>query len=138
VPSPRHVYDRELLEALDRVEVVAVRQTVWRVAWASRDVLQGGAGGRWTLAHGPEAIYTSESADGALAEVYHHLSRAPVFSSSAKLCYPIEVETQRTLLLDTPEVLEKVGLTQQQLYSSDLSACQAVGAAACFMEFDGM
>jgi RES domain-containing protein len=132
------VHDRELLEALDHLEVIAVQQTVWRVAWKDRDVLQGGTGGRWTPARGPEALYTSETEDGALAEVYHLLSQAPVFSSSDKLCYAIEVQTQRTIRLDSADALASVGLTQEKLRSRDLSPCQAVGAAARLMEFDGI
>lgn len=134
----RHVHDRELLEALDRLEVISVQQTVWRVAWKGRDVLQGGTGGRWTPPRGPEALYTSETQDGSLAEVYHLLAQAPVFSSSDKLCYPIQVKPQRTLRLDSLDAIASVGLTEETLRSRDLSACQAVGAAARLMEFDGI
>lgn len=134
----RHVHDRELLEALDHLEVISIQQTVWRVAWKGRQVLQGGTGGRWTPTRGPEALYTSETQDGSLAEVYHLLAQAPVFSSSDKLCYPIRVRTQRTLLLDSGDAIASIGLTEEILRSRDLSPCQAVGAAARLMEFDGI
>lgn len=133
-----HVHHRELLEALDRLEVVAVEQTIWRAAWRTRDVLQGGTGGRWSPSAGPEALYTSETMDGALAEVYHHLALAPVFSSCDVLCYPLEVKTRQTLLLDTPTAIESVGLSLKHLRDRALAPCQAVGAAAHLMEFDSL
>ena len=56
---------------------------VWRVTWASRDPLaRGTGGGRWHPAHAFEALYTSLDENGAMAEIYFHLSKAPVFSSS--------------------------------------------------------
>jgi hypothetical protein len=59
-------------------------------------------GGCWIPpSNGIEALYTSETTDGALAEVYHLLAQAPIFSSSEKLCYPIEIKTHRTAMIDS-------------------------------------
>jgi RES domain-containing protein len=133
-----HIHDRALLEALERHEPVAIEQRVWRVSWKTRDVIQGGTGGRWNPAAGPGALYTSEAIDGALAEVYHHLAMAPVLSSCDKLCYPIDVKTKRSLRLDTRTAIASVGLTAESLIGGNLEACQAVGAAAQLLEFDSI
>jgi hypothetical protein len=78
-----HVHDPDLLDALEAMEPQAFDGVAWRVTWAARDPLAGGTGGgRWHPPNDFEALYTSLAEDGALAEIYHHLSRAPVFSSS--------------------------------------------------------
>ena len=57
--------------------------SVWRMTWASRNPLVGGTGGgRWHPPNEFEVLYTSTVADGAMAEIYFHLSKAPVFSTS--------------------------------------------------------
>ena len=77
------ILDPELLSAVDALNSSKFEGEVWRVTWAARDPLAGNAaGGRWTPDGRFEALYTSLESDGALAEAYYHLSRAPVMSSS--------------------------------------------------------
>jgi RES domain len=61
-----------------------------------RDPLVGNdAGGRWHPANSFEALYTSLEADGSLAEMYYHLSRAPVFASSHMRLHRLRVQTKK-------------------------------------------
>ncbi len=77
------ILDPELLSAVDALEPSKYQGEVWRVTWAARDPLAGNtAGGRWSPDGRFEVLYTSLKSDGALAEAYYHLSRAPVMSSS--------------------------------------------------------
>src|SRR5690606_7192121 len=97
-----------------------LQQEVWRVSWASRQVLQGGWGpGRWNAASAFEAIYTSLSMDGAVAEIYYHLSQHPVRSSAEKLLHRLSVGTKNTLFLDDSAVLTRLGLGPQSLALTD-------------------
>jgi hypothetical protein len=81
VPRARGLYDRDLLDALEALDPEPFSGTAWRTTWVTRDPLIGStAGGRWHPENSFETLYTSTETDGSLAEVYYHLSRAPVFS----------------------------------------------------------
>ncbi len=137
--SPSHrVHDPELLDALEAIEPEKLSREVWRVAWASRDPLIGNnSGGRWHPQNSFECLYSSLEADGALAEAYYHLSRAPIFSSSqVKLCR-LSVETQKTLRLEK-EVLANLRIEEAQNKSMDHDRSQEIGAAARMLEFDSL
>lgn len=132
------VHDRALLDTLEAIAAETYTGTVWRTTWATRDPLAGSsAGGRWNPANEFEVLYTSVVADGSLAEVYYHLSRAPVFSSAHVKLSALSVATQRTLHLDQP-ALQTLGLDAKTLKSTDYDRSQEIGAAAYFLEFDSI
>ena len=97
---PDHlVHDPDLLDALEAIEPRPFDQIVWRVSWATRDPLLGGTGGgRWHPPNDFETLYASLDEHGAIAEIYHHLSRSPVFSSSHVKINQLRVRAERTLV----------------------------------------
>ena len=137
-PGRRH--DRELLDALDAVGPEMFTGPVWRVTAQGRDPLRGSAaGGRWSPSGAFEALYTSLAAEGALAEIGYRLSLEPVWPSRMRHeIHRIGVATERTLRLADLEALGALGVDISRYGGFDYSATQAVAAAACFLEFDGL
>src|SRR5580692_2017979 len=79
---PRTARDNNLLDALEDIEPEGLETKVWRVVREGRDPIQcSSVGGRWddrTF----DVLYTSTTADGAVSEMYYHLSRGqPVIPS---------------------------------------------------------
>lgn len=133
------LHDRDLLDSLESFDPQPLSGTAWRVTWATRDPLAGNsAGGRWHPLNSFEALYTSLEADGALAEMYFHLSRAPVFASSRMRLHRLQVETARTLWLTDMSTLVRLGVDESRYQSLDHARSQEIGAAARFLEFDSL
>ncbi len=132
-------HDPDLLDALEEMEPEPFVGSVWRVTWASRDPLVGGTGGgRWHKPNDFEALYTSTIADGAMAEIYFHLSKAPVFSTSHVKLYEISVATDRTLIFNDVEALENIGVDRGEFARGDYVRTREIGSAARFLDFDGL
>lgn len=129
--------DPDLLGAIDSIPGQRFACTAWRVTWASRDPLAGNeAGGRWSPDSRFEVLYTSLEPDGALAEVYYHLSRAPVLSSSHMRLNQLEVDLENVLVL-TMEQLRELGLDDPRASRIDTKG-RAVGEAAFMLDFQGL
>ncbi|MFQ5774977.1 MAG: RES family NAD+ phosphorylase [Kiloniellaceae bacterium] len=134
-----HVHDPDLLDALESMEPRSFDGVVWRVTWATRNPLAGGTGGgRWHPPNDFEALYTSFDENGAMAEVYHHLSKAPVFSSSHVRMNKLRVRTERTLVFNDVAALEMVGVDEEAFRRGDISRSREIGAAARFLDMDGL
>lgn len=134
----RPLLDPELLEALDSLRSEQLEIDVWRVTWASRDPVMGSSGGgRWSPDNGFEALYTSFSENGAIAEVYHHLSNAPVFSSSHVRAHRIQVSLEKVLKLDS-ERLKSLGIKDPVGTRIDYDQTQSIGAAAHLLDYEGI
>ena len=111
----------------------------WRVTWATRDALAGGTGGgRWHPPNDFEVLYASLEKNGAMAEVYHHLSKAPVFSSSHVKMNRLRVHAERTLVFKDVGSLESVGVDGDNFRRGDTSRTREIGAAARFLDMDGL
>jgi hypothetical protein len=133
------VHDRELLDALERIKPETFSGLAWRATWATREPLRGSSvGGRWTPPDQFEALNTSLELDGAIAETYFHLSRAPIFSSAHLKLHRIQVETRQSLRLADMSALRPFGIDEALLKRMDYERTQAIGAAAYFLEFDGL
>jgi RES domain-containing protein len=80
--GPHRVRDNTLIDALESISATSFKGTVWRVVREGRDALMGSAaGGRWDDGTF-DVLYTSLTADGAIAEMHFHLSRGlPVIPS---------------------------------------------------------
>jgi RES domain-containing protein len=97
-------------------------------------------GARWNPA-GIGAIYTSESAEIAIAEVTHHLLQQPrpVRRDLKKTLYEIKVALAAVVHLE--EViphLERAGIPQHLLVGSDLNTSQAIGKTVTWLDRDGL
>lgn len=130
--------DPELLSAIDALAGEEFHDKVWRVTWASRDPLAGNAGGgRWSPDGRFETLYTSLEADGALAEAYYHLSRAPVMSSSHMRLNQLRVSLKNLLVLDAAQ-LNVLGIEDPLASRLDSDRSQAVGEAAFMLDYQGL
>ena len=132
--------DFELLDALEALSGESFEWEVSRIVRDGREPLQGyPAGARWEPPGGFDVLYTSLEADGARAEIFFHLSRAPVFPSrTAFLLHTIRVRTRRTLRLTDGAAL--AGLVVETGGPPDMNygRTQAIGDAAHFLGFDSL
>jgi RES domain-containing protein len=135
----RHARDPDLLDALDAHKGVAFEGDVWRIVREGRDALLGyPSKARWDSG-GFDVIYTSLQREGALAEVYFHLSRQPVFPSQIKsILSRISVSTRRTLKLADLKAVEALGISTEDYAGLDYGRTQEIGDAANFLGFDGI
>lgn len=133
------VHDRELLDVLDSLEPEVLSTTAWRTTWKGRDPLLGGkGGGRWSPKNNLEALYTSLDKNVSLAELYYHLSKAPVFSSKLVVINELLVDSVDVLNLTNSNTLERLGVSDATSNDVDYSITQAIGAAANFLEYQGI
>jgi RES domain-containing protein len=135
----RHARDPDLLDALDAYEGVVYESDVWRIVREGRDVLLGyPSKARWDSGRF-DVIYTALQREGALAEVYFHLSRQPVFPSQIKsVLSRISVATRRTLNLVDLAAVEALGVLPEHYSGLDYVRTQEIGDAANFLGFDGI
>ena len=85
-----------------------------------------------------EALYTSLDENGAIAEIYYHLTKAPVFTSSAVNLFKLPVRTEHTLVFDTVDALERVGVEEEAFRRGNYARTCEIGAAACFLDAEGL
>ena len=80
--TPRRARDSHLLDAVDALPFAPLDRQAWRVVRDGPDpTLCSASGGRWDDGTF-DVLYTSTMADGALAEMFFHLSKGqPVFPS---------------------------------------------------------
>src|SRR5712691_7442711 len=134
----RKARDLELLDEIDKFARTVFEGQVWRVVRESRDVLQASpVGARWDP-RSFDVLYTSLDREGALEEVYFHLSRQPVFPAIPFQVHRLRVRTRKTLRLQEMQVLQKLGVDIENYVNMDYSRTQAIGDAAFFLGFDGV
>lgn len=133
--------ERTLAERVSSIEGVGVGGTFLRHAAPGRDALAGGFGGRW----GAElsVIYVGRPYDSCVEEAYRHLvdeTGVPAEYVKARTLYTVEVKARNILDLRDAKALDRVGLTEDDLYSDvgDYEACQRVASAAHQLEFHGI
>jgi RES domain-containing protein len=143
---PDRIHDRNLLDTLEQCPPEPFEGQVSRIAREGRDPLAGGYNGRWNDDQLP-ALYAALEADTAIAEMRYHLSRHPVFPSRLRFnLYALQVSTRRTLKLLNLNYLKAVGVPIDLYATQDYAQAkrhvypttQAIGAAAAFLEFDGL
>lgn len=134
----RRARELDLLDALDELERSAVHDTVWRVVRSGRDpLLCHRSGGRWDPGRF-DVLYTALRPEGAVAEMYFHLSRQPVFPSVAFTLHEIAVTTRSTLELADLHELEGLGVDPDRYSDLLYGRTQEIGDAAAFLGFDGI
>jgi RES domain-containing protein len=145
--DPPRIRDSALIDALEAAPSTRFEDTVWRVVREGRDVLQGSAfGGRWDDTTF-DVLYTSKMADGALAEIYFHLSRGqPIIPSKvAYRLYELRVAVQRTLVLADPAAVAELGVDTARYGAlsyverlQEYPRPQEIAETAHFVGFDGL
>jgi RES domain-containing protein len=145
--TTHRVRDSKLIDALEVIQPIPFRGGVWRVVREGRDVLMpAAAGGRWDDGTF-DVLYTSESADGAVAERYFHLSRGqPVIPSRVKYrLFALRVSIEKTLRLLDLETIESLGVDTKRYGSlsyadrqGEYPRTQEIAETAHFVGFDGL
>jgi RES domain len=139
MPPSSRIHDRTLLDLLEALDPQPLSGAAWRASWANRDPLVGSMqGGRWHPSSSFEALYTSLDKNGSLAEMYFHLSRAPVLASSHMRLHRLQVRTRKTLWLPDMATLIRLGVDAAAYGTVQPARCQEIGAAAHFLEFDSL
>jgi RES domain-containing protein len=134
----RKARDLELLDAVDKLPRDDFRGEVWRVVRQSRDVLQPSrVGARWDPGTF-DVLYTSLDREGALEEIYFHLSRQPVFPSIPFQIHRIRVVAKKVLRLEQMDLLQQLGVDVPNYGSMDYSRTQAIADIAYFLGFAGV
>ncbi len=130
--------DPALLDALHDLEGRRFKGEMWRVTWATRNPLTAtSVGGRWSPSGRFDVLYTSLQENGALAEAYHHLSRAPVMSSSHMLLNKLFVSLDNVLELDVDQ-LKGLGMEDPLASRPRNNVGQSIGEAAFMLDYDGL
>ncbi len=138
--SGRRAHDDRLLDALSKITGVSFEGTVWRVVRKGRAVLdESRPAGRWNPRH-LSVLYTAMEAEGALAEMYFHLSRGQsVFPSRMEhVLHELNIRTNQTLNLADMAKLVELGVDETRYMEMLYPRTQEIADAAAFLGFDGI
>jgi RES domain len=140
MPARRRVHDRAILDALESLDPELFKGDVWRTVRKGRDPLRGSsAHGRWSPNGEFEVLYTSLVRAGSLAEIGYRLSLEPVWPSRFEhQIHRIAARAERMLRFADVASLAPLGVDASRYGTFEYSATQAIAAAACFLEFDGL
>lgn len=132
------LHDRDLLEAIDAASTDSFKGVVWRVTIGTNPPIRPNTrGARWNPP-GTAAIYTSLDKEVAVAEIRNLLATQPVPPFVTLTLHELEVDLDPVADFREAAHLLTVGITQDELTSSDLTACQAVGGAAAWLGRAGL
>jgi RES domain-containing protein len=95
------------------------------------------SGARWNP-RGVEAIYASCEKETALAEAEYQISVQPLRPRAKRTLYHLHVRLRNVVDLRSRDVLEKLGLSQDQLLGTDHVDCQRIGGAVEWMGYEGL
>ena len=131
-------HDLDLLDRLSAFAPVRYDGDVYRATRRGLDPLAASvAGGRWMVPDEAPTLYTSCESDGALAEISYHWNQLTPVPSKPVVLHTLGLRTAKTLKLGRAEL---VGLgVDWSTYGDTLAtATQRIGAAAAFLELDGL
>lgn len=139
--------DSRLIDALEALPLARFEGTVWRVVREGRDPCECSApGGRWDDGSF-DVLYTPLDRDGAIAEMFFHLSRGqPVFPSKIYFkLYELKVELSEALNLPALADLAALGLDTSRYgqlsyaeRAQEYPRTQETAEVAHFLDCDGL
>lgn len=139
--------DNHLIDAIEAIDPVTYKGTVWRVVRETRSPLAcARSGGRWDDGTF-DVLYTAAEKDGAIAEMYFHLARGqPVFPSQVRYgVHELSVALARALKLIDLAALASLGLDTAKYGQLSYDArteeyprSQDIAEIAHFLDFDGL
>lgn len=94
-------------------------------------------GARWNPP-GTPAIYTSLTREGVIAEAEYQLSLQPVRPRVGRTVYEIEVKLENVVDLSDAIALKAAHVDDEDLGADNMRACQETGAAAAWLQRDGL
>ena len=136
----RRGHDFRLLDALGEIEGEPFKGSVWRVVRKGRSVIDGSRGaGRWNPRH-LEVLYAAMEANGAVAEIHHHMSLGQsVFPSRMEhVLYEVKIQSKQTLHLANMAQLIELGVDEKRYNEMLYERTQEIADAAAFLGFDGV
>jgi RES domain-containing protein len=99
-------------------------------------------GGRWNPRDVFPTIYLSHPAAACIAELDRTAAASslpvPMMIRKGLTLHVLAVREMQVLDLREPSALRQVGLGMEDISDEDWTACQAVGHAAYFLDFDGV
>ena len=101
-----------LLDRLEALKRIATEMRVWRVVREGRDPCQCGApGGRWDDGTF-DVLYTSETRDGAISEIWFHLAKGqPIFPTNIVYrIHELSVRLRSCLVLPNLAAIANLGV----------------------------
>lgn len=147
MPASRAIRDNALIDALEKIGPVSFRGSVWRVVREGRDALMcSDAGGRWDDGTF-DVLYTSQTADGAAAEMYYHLSRGqPVMPSRVRYrLFELRVAMDRAVEFVDVDAIARLGVDTSRYGAlsyadrpNEYPRTQEIAETALFLGFDGL
>jgi hypothetical protein len=145
--SPHRARDNALVDAVEAIPPIHYKGRVWRVVREGKGVLLSSAvGGRWDDGTF-DVLYTSEKADGAIAEMHFHLNRGqPVTPSRVRYrLYQLKIEIGKALRLADLDAIARLnvdisrygGLSYNDRHQ-EYPRTQEIAETAHFLGFDGL
>lgn len=132
------IHRPELLDALELATKIKIDITAWRHMFGARAPdTENTTGARWNPA-GVAAIYLSLERYGAIAEGDHAIAVQPRRPRARRSVYSVKLTLHSVLDLTGSDDLDVIGLTMAEIGDDDHSACREVGAAADWLEHDGL
>lgn len=141
----RTSFDPILYDVLERLPLINYAGEVFRVAPEGADPTAfSSGGGRWgfpgTHAAPTSILYTSETSDGAVAEVVSYYKLLTPMPSKALVLHRISVSLDKVYELDHGN-LSKLGVLEEEYpereYRSRLTRTQEIGATINFLGLHG-
>ena len=132
------LYDPRLLDALEGLAIENWSHRVWRATIGAGAIRRANTyGARWNPP-GLEALYTSLSKDGAIAELQHLVAGQPIEIRRELMTTALEVRLHRVVDLSTAEALEKIGYASSDVLKDDHAISQHIGGAVAKLEIPGL
>ena len=132
------IHDPVLLDRLDALAKETFDGTVFRGTRQNLDPLASSySGGRWMRRDGAGVLYTSQSREGALAEISFHWGQLDPRPTKPVVLHTLRVATHRTLKLVRAD-LAILGIPQSAFSGINLPRTQEIGAAVEFLGCDGL
>ena len=134
----------DLVESIDKAGASPWTGHAFRHTTSGREPMSVGTsfifGGRWNPPELVPTLYLAVPVEACVAEYLRSAKGQAKGSESFRPSelHEIEVDNLRVLDLTTPEALEQVGLTEDDIRSQDRSKCQEVGAAALYLGLQGV
>jgi RES domain-containing protein len=130
--------EKSLVDRLQQLEPEAWSGIVYRHMLGDRDpLLPNTRGARWNPL-GIDALYSSLERMTALAEGDYLIAAQPVPLRVKRVLHRIRVTLRSVIRLTDAALLSEIGIDHLALANADPTACQMVGQAAAWLEFDGL
>lgn len=144
---PRQIRDKDLLDALEKLDQTPYSGSIWRSVRAGRDPVEcASAGGRWDDGSF-DVLYTSTSREGAIEERRFHLFRGqPIPPSKVQYeLHELQIQLYNVIGFADLEALIAVGMDVSRFGTlsyidrgSEYPRSQEIAEACSFLGADGI